>query len=88
MYLCARFLKSNYKIKQIMQYPFITAEEAASYIKNNDVIGIGGFSSVGTVKAVTEALARKAEEEHAKGNEFKVGLITGGSTGDQIDGAL
>lgn len=71
-----------------MAYKFITAEEAASYIKHNDVIGIGGFSSVGTVKAVTSALAKKAEEEHAKGNEFKVGMITGGSTGDEIDGAL
>ena len=71
-----------------MAFNFITAEEAASYIKNNDVIGIGGFSSVGTVKATTAALAVKAEAEHAKGNEFKVGLITGGSTGDQIDGAL
>lgn len=71
-----------------MAYRFISAEEAASYIKNGDVIGIGGFSSVGTVKAVPEALARRAEEEHSKGNEFKVGMITGGSTGDQIDGAL
>lgn len=71
-----------------MQYPFITAEEAASLIKNNDVIGIGGFSSVGTVKAITAALAEKAKAEHEKGNEFKVGMITGGSTGDQIDGAL
>ncbi|MBO7427792.1 MAG: hypothetical protein J6U08_03675, partial [Paludibacteraceae bacterium] len=42
-----------------MAFNFITAEEAASYIKNNDVIGIGGFSSVGTVKAVTTALAEK-----------------------------
>lgn len=71
-----------------MAFNFITAEEAASYIKHNDVIGIGGFSSVGTVKATTAALAVKAEAEHAKGNEFKMGLITGGSTGDQIDGAL
>lgn len=71
-----------------MAYRFISAEEAASYIKNGDVIGIGGFSSVGTVKAVPEALAKRAEEEHSQGNEFKVGMITGGSTGDQIDGAL
>lgn len=71
-----------------MQYPFITTEEAASYIKHNDVIGIGGFSSVGTPKAVPAALAQRALAEHEKGNEFKVGLITGGSTGDQIDGAL
>lgn len=74
--------------EKIMQYSFITAEEAASFIKHNDVIGIGGFSSVGTPKAVPAALAQRAITEHEKGNEFKVGLITGGSTGDQIDGAL
>lgn len=74
--------------ERTMQYSFITAEEAASFIKHNDVIGIGGFSSVGTPKAVPAALAQRAITEHEKGNEFKVGLITGGSTGDQIDGAL
>ena len=71
-----------------MTYPILTAEEAAGLIKNGDVLGIGGFSSVGTPKAVTAALAVRAEAEHAKGNPFQVGLITGGSTGDQVDGAL
>lgn len=66
----------------------MTAEEAAELIKNDYVLGIGGFSSVGTPKAVPLALARKAEAEHAKGNQFQVGLITGGATSDQIDGAL
>ncbi len=71
-----------------MQYPVLTAEEAAEFIKNDYVIGIGGFSSVGTPKAVPTALAKKAEAEHAAGREFRVGLITGGATGDPIDGAL
>lgn len=71
-----------------MQYQFLSAQEAASFIKNDYVVGIGGFSSVGTPKAVPAALAELAAAEHEKGNAFKVGLITGGSTGDQIDGAL
>ncbi len=71
-----------------MRYTELTAEEAADFIKNDYVIGIGGFSSVGTPKAVPTALAAKAEAEHAKGNPFQVGLITGGATGDPIDGAL
>lgn len=71
-----------------MRYAELTAEEAADFIKNDFVVGIGGFSSVGTPKAVPTALAAKAEAEHAKGNEFRVGLITGGATGDPIDGAL
>ena len=71
-----------------MRYAELTAEEAAEFIKNDFVVGIGGFSSVGTPKAVPTDLADKAEAEHAKGNEFRVGLITGGATGDPIDGAL
>lgn len=71
-----------------MNYNIMTAQEAACMIKNNDVIGIGGFSSVGTPKAVPAALAERAKSEHELGREFKVGLITGGATGDTVDGAL
>ncbi|MDR1611111.1 MAG: acetyl-CoA hydrolase, partial [Candidatus Symbiothrix sp.] len=65
-----------------MVYKKLTAEEAASLIKNDDVIGFSGFTAAGCPKVVTIALAKKAEEEHAKGNPFKVGMYTGASTGD------
>lgn len=39
-----------------MKYSFISAEEAAASIHNGNTIGIGGFSSVGTPKAVPAAL--------------------------------
>ena len=71
-----------------MTYAFITAAEAAATIHHGDTVGIGGFSSVGTPKAVPEALAAYAEAQHAQGKEFKVGLITGGATGCQVDSAL
>jgi len=71
-----------------MAYKKITAEEAASLINDNDVIGFSGFTAAGCPKAVTRALAARAEAEHAKGNPFKVGMYTGASTGDSIDGAL
>ena len=71
-----------------MTYAFITAAEAAATIHHGDTVGIGGFSSVGTPKAVPEALAAYAEAQHAQGKEFKVGLITGGATGSQVDSAL
>ena len=71
-----------------MVYNFLTAEEAAAYIQNGYTVGIGGFSSVGTPKAVPLALAQLAEQRHAQGEEFKIGLITGGATGNQIDSAL
>ena len=71
-----------------MSFRIISAEEAASYINNDDVIGFSGFTAAGCPKAVTKALAQRAEEEHAKGMPFKVGMYTGASTGDSIDGYL
>lgn len=71
-----------------MSFKFITAEEAASLIKHGDNIGLSGFTPAGTAKAVTAALAVKAEEEHAKGNPFQVGIFTGASTGESCDGVL
>jgi succinate CoA transferase len=71
-----------------MAYKKISAEEAAHFIKNGDVIGFSGFTAAGCPKVVTKALAKIAEEEHAKGNPFKIGYYTGASTGDSIDGYL
>lgn len=70
---------------QNMTYPIMTGEEAARLIKNNDTIGIGGFSSVGVPKVVPAALARYAIDEHEAGRAFQVGLVTGGATGPSID---
>ncbi|MCC8144986.1 MAG: acetyl-CoA hydrolase/transferase family protein [Bacteroidales bacterium] len=71
-----------------MAYKKMTAEEAASLINNDDLIGFSGFTAAGCPKVITVALGKRAEEEHAKGNPFKVGIYTGASTGDSIDGVL
>ncbi|MCL2511115.1 MAG: acetyl-CoA hydrolase/transferase family protein [Bacteroidales bacterium] len=71
-----------------MGLKIISAAEAASFINNNDVVGCSGFTAAGCPKAVTQALAQRAETEHAQGREFKIGLFTGASTGDAIDKAL
>ena len=71
-----------------MAFKFITAAEAASLVKNGDNIGLSGFTPAGTAKAVTPEIAKIAEEEHAKGNPFKIGVFTGASTGDSCDGIL
>lgn len=71
-----------------MSIPFITAEEAASHIKNGDRIGLSGFTASGTPKVVTVALAEKAKALHEKGEEFKIDLFTGASTNDHVDGEL
>lgn len=66
----------------------MSAEEAARLVKNNDNVGFSGFTAAGCPKVVPLAIAKYAEEEHAKGNPFKIGVFTGASTGDYIDGAL
>lgn len=71
-----------------MKYAFMSAEEAAAMIQNDDTVGIGGFSSVGTPKAVPQALAHRAESLHTEEKPFQIGLITGGATGNQVDSAL
>ncbi len=71
-----------------MGFKMMTAEEAANMINNNNVVGFSGFTAAGCPKAITQALAEKAESEHAAGRPFKIGVFTGASTGDSIDGAL
>ena len=71
-----------------MSFNFITAAEAASLIKDGEIIGLSGFTPAGSPKAVTAELAKIAEEKHARGEQFQVGVITGASTGDSCDGVL
>lgn len=67
---------------------YVTAKEAAALINNDDNVGFSGFTHAGCPKVVPLELANRAREEHAKGNPFKVGVFTGASTGDAIDGNL
>jgi succinate CoA transferase len=69
-------------------YKFITAEEAANYVNNGDIVGFSGFTAAGCPKEVSTAIAKRAETFHAEGKEFKIGMYTGASTGDSLDGAL
>ena len=69
-------------------FPVLTAEEAAELIQNGQSIGFSGFTAAGAAKAVPAALAKKARREHEAGRPFKVGVLTGASTGRSLDGAL
>ena len=71
-----------------MSIPFISAEEAASYIKNGDNVAFSGFTASGTPKVVTGALAARAKALHEKGEPFKINVFTGASTNDHVDGEL
>jgi len=66
----------------------LTAEEAASMINNEDVIGFSGFTPAGACKIIPRALAKRAKAEHDAGRPFKVGVVTGASTGPSLDGEL
>ena len=71
-----------------MALKFMTAEEAASCVNHDDNVGFSGFTPSGSPKIIPLAIARRAEDEHAKGNPFQIGVFTGASTGDRLDGAL
>ena len=57
-------------------------------IKHGDVLGLNAFTAAGAAKAISRAIAARAREEHASGRPFKVGMITGASTGPSLDGEL
>ena len=65
-----------------------SAEDAAELIKNGDLVGASGFTGAGYPKAVPQALAKRMEHAHKEGHEYRIRLITGASTGPQLDGEL
>jgi acetyl-CoA hydrolase len=71
-----------------LPFPVLTPEEAAEFIENGSTIGFSGFTAAGSPKAVPRAVAVKARREHAAGRPFKIGVLTGASTGGSIDDAL
>ena len=62
----------------------ISAEDAASLIKDGMTVATSGFTPSGYPKAVPLALAKQAEE----GRKVRINLCTGASVGDELDGAL
>ncbi|OJV37675.1 MAG: acetyl-CoA hydrolase [Bacteroidales bacterium 36-12] len=72
----------------MLRYKLMTAEEAAEFVNHGDAVGFSGFTPAGSPKVVPKAIARRAEAFHAEGKEFKIGVYTGASTGDSLDGAL
>src|SRR5690606_14523081 len=51
-------------------------------------IGFSGFTPAGAAKAVPLALAKRARMLHDAGQPFAVRVLTGASTGKQLDDAL
>ncbi|MDE2506171.1 MAG: succinate CoA transferase [Planctomycetota bacterium] len=69
-------------------YPELTAEEAAETIADGALVAFSGFTAAGAAKVVPRALAVRARRLHAEGRPFRIGVLTGASTGPSIDDAL
>jgi acetyl-CoA hydrolase len=69
-------------------FPRLTPEEAAALISHGQTVGFSGFTPAGAAKAIPTAIAKHAEQLHAQGKEFQIGVLTGASTGPSLDGAL
>ncbi|NQX01413.1 acetyl-CoA hydrolase, partial [bacterium] len=69
-------------------FPILTPDEAAALINHDDVIGFSGFTPAGAAKVIPTAIAQRARAEHDAEREFKIGVITGASTGPSLDGEL
>lgn len=61
----------------------MSADEAASLIKDGMTVGMSGFTRAGEAKAVPQALA-----ERAKKHPLKISLMTGASLGNDLDKQL
>ncbi len=66
----------------------MTAEQAAALIRPGMTIGMSGFTGAGYPKAVPQALAAHMTAAHARGETFRVRVLTGASTAPELDGVL
>lgn len=70
------------------RYPILSAEEAAAHISDGATVGFSGFTPAGAAKAVPRALAARAKEHQARGEGFRIFVLTGASTGSALDEEL
>ena len=71
-----------------LPFPELTAAEAAELIQDGQTIGFSGFTPAGAAKAIPRAIGERAKAEHQAGRPYKIGVVTGASTGASLDGAL
>lgn len=71
-----------------LPFPELSPAEAAALVQHGHTLGFSGFTPAGAAKIIPRAIASRAMEEHAAGRPFKIGVVTGASTGESLDGAL
>ncbi len=57
-------------------------------ISNGSTVAFSGFTAAGAAKAIPRAIAARARDEHAEGNEYQIRVLTGASTGKAFDDEL
>jgi acetyl-CoA hydrolase len=69
-------------------FPRLSSDEAAAQVQNGQTVAFSGFTPAGAAKEIPKAIAERASASHASGKEFRIGVITGASTGHVLDGSL
>jgi acetyl-CoA hydrolase len=69
-------------------FPRLTASEAATLIKDGQTVAFSGFTPAGAPKEIPRAIAAHAVALHGAGQPFRIGVMTGASTGKSLDGSL
>ncbi|GAB2485417.1 acetyl-CoA hydrolase/transferase family protein [Comamonas humi] len=71
-----------------LQSRTMSAAEAAALIPAGANVGMSGFTGAGYPKALPQAIAARAQAEHAAGRPYRINVWTGASTAPECDGAL
>ncbi|MGB8931794.1 MAG: succinate CoA transferase [Anaeromyxobacteraceae bacterium] len=66
----------------------MTADEAATLVGDGETVAMSGFTYAGAPKAVPPALARRTRAERERGGDLRFRLLTGASTGPEVDREL
>jgi succinate CoA transferase len=72
----------------IRSFPRLTPLEAAEQIRDGETVAFSGFTPAGAPKETPKAIATRAGTLHQAGKPYRIGVLTGASTGKSLDGAL
>jgi succinyl-CoA:acetate CoA-transferase len=75
-------------LSEQLRSKIMSADDAAALIRHGETVAMSGFTYAGAPKAVPPALARRTLAERGQGRDLKVRLLTGASTGPEVDRAL
>ena len=79
----------NTRIKsEALRHQIMPAAAAAALIAPGSTVGMSGFTGSGYPKAVPTALAARMDAARGQGEDFRLRVWTGASTGPELDGAL